>query len=140
MRTTLIGKCTPPNGCTPDAPARADDHLAVDLFTQDPVGRADVVAASGVIVAALMPSPLARIADAASWTTPLPVARRCSSDRSKRSRSRGSAARRVEDSQGLVEELLAGLVALQHGDAQGFRHAARVPWAAMDVCSCAASR
>ena len=44
-------------------------------------------APSGVIVAAFSPSPASRTAAAASWTTAFCVARRCSSERSKRGSS-----------------------------------------------------
>ncbi len=85
MRTTEIGAWTPPIGSyAGDAPAGADDHVAADLLAQDPVRAADVVGLSGVIVAAFSPSPASTMARAASWTTALPVARRDSSDRSKR--------------------------------------------------------
>ena len=40
-----------------DAPAGADDHLAVDLLAQDPVGRADVVLALGRDGRGLEPEP-----------------------------------------------------------------------------------
>ena len=117
----------PPNGRDAGDPAAgADDDLAVDLLAEDPVGRADVVGGLGGDVAALTPRPEARIARAASWTTALPVARRCSSERSKRSRASGDADDvLVEDADRLLEELLARLVALEDGDDDGIGHMRR---------------
>ena len=78
---------------------------------------------SGVMVAALRPKPASRIACAASVTTPLEVARRCSSDRSKRSSSkRETEERGVEHSQRLLEQLLTGLVALKDDDLDRLGH------------------
>src|SRR4051812_13071155 len=85
MRTTEIGACTPPNGTTPGM------RRPVRTITLPPIssrrmrfGEPTSPRASGVIVAAFRPRPCSRIARAASWTTPLVVARRCSSERSKR--------------------------------------------------------
>ena len=59
-----MGAWTPPSGTTPNSPARADDHATADLLAEDPVRRAHVVLALGVIVAAFRPSPCSRIAAA----------------------------------------------------------------------------
>ena len=88
MRTTEIGACTPPNGTTPGR------RLPVRTITLPPIssrrirfGEPTSSRVSGVTVAAFSPSPCSRIAAAASWTTAFLVARRDSSERSKRGRS-----------------------------------------------------
>ena len=74
-------------------------------------------ASSGVMVAAFRPSPCSRIAAAASCTTALSVARRFSSERSKRGNVELDPDHvRREDAQRLLEQLLAGLVALEDDD------------------------
>src|SRR3954467_1617107 len=85
MRTTEIGACTPPKGTTPGI------RRPVRTITRPPIssrrirfGEPTSSARSGVTVAAFSPSPASRIAAAASCTTWLPVARRDSSERSKR--------------------------------------------------------
>src|SRR5437762_13843021 len=88
IRTTEIGACTPPNGTTPGI------RLPVRTITRPPIssrrsrfGEPTSFAPSGVIVAAFRPSPDSRSSAAASWTTAFCVARRDSSDRSKRGKS-----------------------------------------------------
>src|SRR3954453_17180011 len=88
MRTTEIGACTPPNGTTPGI------RRPVRTITRPPIssrrirfGEPTSSALSGVTVAAFRPRPASRIAAAASCTTWLPVARRDSSERSKRGSS-----------------------------------------------------
>ena len=68
-------------------PAGTDDHLAADLLAQDPVRRADVVAALRRDRRRLQPQPV--LADRARGLVhdPFLVARRCSSERSKRGNS-----------------------------------------------------
>ena len=74
---------------------------------------------SGVTVAALRPKRASRMAAAASDTTALDVARRCSSERSKRTSSRLDPGHvGVQHPHRLVEQLLARLVAFQDDDAQ----------------------
>ena len=84
-------------------------------------------APSGVIVAAFRPRPVSRIRAAASVQTSLPVARRFSSERSKRSSSTGmprtSGSRTA---QRCLEQLLAGLVALEDDDAEWIGHRASI--------------
>ena len=71
-------------------------------------------APSGVIVAALIPNPVSSIASAASAQTRFSVARRFASERSKRiDLELDPEQRRVEHPQRLLEQLLAGLVALE---------------------------
>ena len=97
--------------------ASADDHPAADLLAQDAVRRADIGAASGVTVAAFRPRPCSRIAGHASCTTWFFVTQRPSSERSKRGKLELEADHvRREDTQRLVEQLLAGLVALEDDD------------------------
>src|SRR5437870_3167807 len=88
IRTIEIGACTPPSGTTPGM------RRPVRTITLPPIssrrirfGEPTSPRPSGVIVAAFRPSPCSRIAAAASWTTLFPVARRLSSDRSKRGKS-----------------------------------------------------
>src|SRR5512134_844280 len=91
MRTTEMGKCAPPIGTTPGM------RRPVRTITWPPIssrrmrfGLPTPPAPSGVIVAALRPSPCSRTARAASCTTSFFVARRDSSERSKRGRSRST--------------------------------------------------
>src|SRR5436305_6047549 len=88
MRTIEIGACTPPKGATPGI------RRPVRTITRPPIssrrmrfGEPMSPRPSGVTVAAFNPSPCSRIAAAASWTTPLSVSRRRSSERSKRGNS-----------------------------------------------------
>ena len=74
----------------------------------------------GVIVAAFRPRPCSRIACAASWTTWFWVARRDSSERSKRGNSRSSPVTSgARTRRALLEQLLPGFVALEHHDRFG---------------------
>ena len=74
-------------------------------------------APSGVTVAALRPKPCSRIAAAASCTTPFSVARRFSSERSKRGNASSTPMTSGrEHAQRLFEQLLARLVAFEHDD------------------------
>ena len=92
---------------------------------------------SGVIVAALSPRPASRIALAASVTTSLEVARRCSSERSKRCELElDPEERRVEQPQRLLEQLLSGLVALEDDDLDRLGHAGRTIADSADPSSC----
>ena len=86
------GACTPPNGTTPGIRRPgADDHLAADLLAQDPVRRADVVARLRRHRRRLQPEAVLAdrgrrlVHDARSC-----VARRLSSERSKRGSSTSS--------------------------------------------------
>ena len=88
MRTTEIGWCTPPNGTTPGM------RRPVRTITLPPIssrrirfGEPTSPRVSGVTVAPLSPRPCWRIAAAASCTTRFLVARRLSSERSKRGSS-----------------------------------------------------
>src|SRR5918994_4819082 len=88
MRTTEIGAWTHPSGTTPGM------RRPVRTITRPPIssrmirfGEPTSPAPSGVTVAALSPSPCSRIAAAASCTIAFSVARRDSSERSKRGRS-----------------------------------------------------
>ena len=88
MRTTEIGAWTPPSGTTPGM------RRPVRTMTLPPIssrrmrfGEPTSPAPSGVTVAAFSPYPCSRIAAAASCTTPFCVARRPSSERSKRTNS-----------------------------------------------------
>ncbi len=83
MRTTLMGWWTPAIGVTPGI------LRPVRMITLPPIssrrirlGEPTSSRPSGVMVAALMPKPLSRIARAASWTISLPVSRLRSSERS----------------------------------------------------------
>ena len=117
MRTIEMGAWMPPMGRTPDSrrplrmmtlPPIASRSRALGLPTSS--------APSGVMVAAFRPKPWRTTASAASNTAWFRVRRRFSSDRSWRSISSGKPGHvRVEDAQGLLQELLAGLVAL-HDD------------------------
>ena len=91
MRTIEIGAWTPPSGTTPGI------RRPVRTMTFPPIssrrirfGEPTSPAPSGVIVAAFSPIPTSRIAAAASWTTAFSVARRFSSERSKRGKSSSS--------------------------------------------------
>ena len=125
MRTTTIGWTTEAGGATPGI------RRPVRTMTEPPTpsrrmrfGLPTSPVVSGVIVAALSPRPVSRMAAAASWTTALAVARRFSRDRSKWTSSRSNPRHvRVEDPQRLVEQLLAGLVAVAHDDLAAGGHA-----------------
>ena len=87
MRTTEMGAWTPPSGTTPGM------RRPVRTITFPPIssrrirfGEPTSPAPSGVTVAAFSPKPCSRIAAAASYTTPFWVARRPSSERSKRTK------------------------------------------------------
>src|SRR5437764_3087350 len=88
MRTIEIGAWPPPSGTTPGI------RRPVRTITLPPIssrrirfGEPTSPARSGVIVAPFRPSPCSRIAAAASWTTAFSVARRFSTERSKRGNS-----------------------------------------------------
>ncbi len=83
MRQTAIGWWTPATGVTPGIrrPVRTIT-LPSSASRSSRFGLPTSSAPSGVIVAALSPSPVARIAAAASVQTPFSVARRLSSERS----------------------------------------------------------
>ena len=118
MRTTEIGACTPPSGTTPGM------RRPVRTITLPPIssrrirfGEPTSPAPSGVTVAAFSPKPCSRTAAAASWTTPLLVARRPSSERSKRTKpSSTPITSGCEGAQRLLEQLLPGLVAFENDD------------------------
>src|SRR5919198_5638836 len=89
MRTIEMGAWTPPSGTTPGM------RRPVRTMTRPPIssrrirfGEPTSSRPSGVIVAAFRPRPWSRIALAASYTTPFCVARRDSSERSKRGNAR----------------------------------------------------
>ena len=83
MRTTEIGWKTPATGVTPGIrrPVRMMT-LPSTSSRRIRFGEPTSSRPSGVIVAALIPSPASRIARAACVTTALPVARRRSRERS----------------------------------------------------------
>ena len=83
MRTTLIGWCTPAIGVTPGIrrPVRMMTFPSTPSRTMR-LGEPTSSLPSGVTVAAFRPNPASFIAAAASSTTALDVARRCSSERS----------------------------------------------------------
>ena len=118
MRTTEIGGCTPPNGTTPGI------RRPVRTITLPPIssrrirfGEPTSPRVSGVTVAAFSPRPCSRIAAAASCTTRFLVARRLSSERSKRGKLElepDHVGR--EHPERLLEQLLARLVALEDDD------------------------
>ena len=91
MRTTLIGYATPPSGGVTPGMRRPVRMMTLPSMPSRSrrLGEPTSSLPSGVTVAALMPRPDRHIALAASSTTPLLVARRFSSERSKRSRSSG---------------------------------------------------
>ena len=126
MRTTEIGWWTPATGVTPGIrrPVRMMT-LPSTSSRRIRLGEPTSSLPSGVTVAALMPKPAARIASAASCD-----------DRVGRLAAvveREVEARQVEleaddvgieHPQRLLEQLLAGLVALEHDDAQRVAHGA----------------
>ena len=74
-----MGECSPIIGLTPGI-RRPVRTMTVPFMPRRRMafGEPTSSAPSGVIVAALIPSPVSRIASAASWTTPFSVARRFS--------------------------------------------------------------
>ena len=109
-----------------DPPAGADDHLAVDLLAEDPVRRADVVLALGRDGRRLQPEAgLAHRArrlvdDLVARLTPL-----LEPEVEVLELERHAEQFRVEHPHGLLEQFLAGLVALEDDDLQGVRHGGR---------------
>ena len=124
MRTTTIGCTTGASGATPGmrrpvrtmtVPPTPSRRIRLGLPTSPVV--------SGVIVAALSPRPAERIAAAASCTTPFAVRRRFSRDRSNRRSCRSTPnTSGAKHAQRLLEQLLAGLVAVAHDDLPGPGH------------------
>ena len=126
MRTTEIGSWTPATGVTPgNAAAGADDDLAVDLLAQDAVRGADVVAALGRDRRRL--EAVAGVAHRARRLVDDLVGGRAAR------LEREVVAHEVElhpedvgieDAERLLEQLLAGLVALEDDDPQRVGHRA----------------
>ena len=103
-----------------DPAARADDHLAVDLLAQDPVGRADVVPTLGSDRRALQAE--AVLADRRGRLRDHGVLRRAAVlEREVEALQLELDADHVgrERAQRFVEQLLPGLVALEDGDGLG---------------------
>ena len=108
-----------------DPPAHAHDDLAVDLLAQDPVRGADVVLALGRDRRGLQPE--ARLAhrarglvdDLVAGLAPLLQREVVRVELELHAEDR-----RVQDPDGLLEQLLAGLVALEDDDLQGVGHMA----------------
>ena len=109
-----------------DPPAGADDHVAADLLAEDAVRAADVACALGGHGRRFQAEPGLADRGAASCTTAFSVARRYSSERSKRGSS-SSKPDHVgrENAEGLLQQLLAGLVPFEHDDGRGL-HGRRV--------------
>jgi hypothetical protein len=100
-----------------EAPARANDHLAADLLAQDPVRRAHVVARLGCDRGALQPEPVppnrrrGLVHDLVPGCTAV-LERQVEA----RQVDRDPDHVRREDPNRLLEQLLAGLVALEDDD------------------------
>ena len=111
-----------------DPPAGADDHLAVDLLAQDPVRGADVVLALGRDRRGLQPEaglahrPRGLVDDLVARLAPLLEREVVVVELELDPEQLG-----VEHPHGLLEQLLAGLVALEDDDLQRVRHGRTEP-------------